>query len=230
MAQGDSCDGRQTGVVLEYKAPRQAGGKRRAPMPQRERIAARETADRLGQQARLPASVKPQLERLAETSLSLAATPPYRARPAEILQPERLGEPAGAGLLEKPLRVRAGDVAGHEHDPARHLGLRRLELAVELHPADARHLQVADDQIEVLLRGRARALRAVAGAIDDEAGVLQRLGDGGAERRLVFDDQHRGARDRFRRALDRPRHRRLQRAGADRQLDGERRAARRRPT
>jgi hypothetical protein len=33
-------EGQQTGVVLEYKAPVKTVAKRRAPMPQRERIAA----------------------------------------------------------------------------------------------------------------------------------------------------------------------------------------------
>ena len=67
---------------------------------------------------------------------------------------------------------------------------------------------------------------AVARAIDDEAGVRQRFGDGGAERRLVFDDEHRRARRPTSAARSiGARHRRLERAGADRQLDEERRAA-----
>ena len=75
------------------------------------------------------------------------------------LQPERLGQPAAAGLLEEPLGVGAGDVAGDEQDAARRLGVIALEHAVELHAVDARHLQVADDQVVgALLHARDRFL------------------------------------------------------------------------
>ena len=48
-----------------------------------------------------------------------------RRGPQQIVQPERLGEPAAAALLEEPLRVGAGDVAGHEHDATRQVAARR---------------------------------------------------------------------------------------------------------
>ena len=40
----------------------------------------------------------------------------FSQHPQQIAQPERLGEPAAAALLEEAFGVGAGDVAGHEDD------------------------------------------------------------------------------------------------------------------
>ena len=147
----------------------------------------------------------------------------------QILQPERLGEPAAAGLLEEPLGVGAGDIAGDEEDAARHRGIDGRQLAVErrtVQPAASSDRRRSDR------RGRSvsalERLYAIAGAIDEKTGIGQRLGDSGAERRFIFDDQRRGSdadvagrRALFRRSRDR----RLERPDADRQLDVERGAA-----
>src|SRR3954453_2698379 len=65
----------------------------------------------------------------------------------QVLEPERLGQPAAAGLFEELLRFGAGHVAGDEDDAPRSVGSIALERAIERHPVNARHFQIADDQV-----------------------------------------------------------------------------------
>ncbi len=71
----------------------------------------------------------------------------FAGRPQQVGEPERLREPAAAGVLEEPFRFGAGDVAGDEDHAARERRVRHGDGAVERHPVDARHLQVADNQV-----------------------------------------------------------------------------------
>ena len=68
-------------------------------------------------------------------------------RAQQVAQSKWLGEPAAAGLFEKPLRIGAGDGAGDEDDAPRQRRRRGRHGAIELHAVDLRHLQVADDQV-----------------------------------------------------------------------------------
>ena len=142
----------------------------------------------------------------------------------QVAEPERLGEPAAAGFFEEPLGVGARDRAGHEDDAPRQRRRRRRHRAIELHPVDPRHLQIADDQIVGALGDAGQALFAVAGSIDDESRIGQRFRHGRRQRGLVFDHQHPQPLERLerhRRAA--PACRVLQRLPGDRQLDEERR-------
>ena len=76
----------------------------------------------------------------------------FARRAQQVGEPERLGEPPAPALLEKALRVGAGDVAGHEDDPPRQRRRGRGHGAVEADAVDPRHLEVADDQVVVVLR------------------------------------------------------------------------------
>ena len=108
----------------------------------------------------------------------------------QVAEPEGLGEPAARGFFEEALGVGAGHIAGDEDHAAGQRRRRRRHRAVELHAVDARHLQVADDQVVVGFGEAGQPLLAVARAIHLEAGVLQRLGHRDRQRRLVFHDQH----------------------------------------
>ena len=68
--------------------------------------------------ASLVSDRRPQAERAQADSPALRRASRCAVR-SRSPQPERLGEPAAAGLFEEPLRVGAGDVAGHEDDAAR---------------------------------------------------------------------------------------------------------------
>ena len=46
-----------------------------------------------------------------------------RTRAQQVAEPERLGEPAAAAVVEKAFGVGAGDVAGDEDDPPRERGV-----------------------------------------------------------------------------------------------------------
>ena len=74
------------------------------------------------------------------------------------------------------------------------------------------------------MRHAAERLFAVARAIDDEAGVRERLADGRRQRRLVLDDEHGRAGERCEVGLLRRHGGALQRRAADGKLDVERRA------
>ena len=130
----------------------------------------------------------------------------------QVAQPERLGEPAAAGFFEKALGVGAGDIAGHENDASRERRRRRRHRAIELHAVDARHLEIADDQVVAGFGEAGQALLTVAGAIDGEAGILERLGHGHRQRRLVLHHQHPQSLERLERdrLLRRARRRRVQ--------------------
>ena len=73
----------------------------------------------------------------------------------QVAQPKWLGQPAAAGFFEEPFGVGARDRAGDEDDASRQRRRRRRHRAIELHPVDPGHLQIADDQIVGAL-GRAR--------------------------------------------------------------------------
>ena len=62
----------------------------------------------------------------------------------QVAEPERLGEPGAAALLEEALRVGADDVAGHEDQPRGQRRRRRGDGAVERRAVEPRHLQIAD--------------------------------------------------------------------------------------
>ena len=68
-------------------------------------------------------------------------------------------------------------------------GVQRGQLLKESDAVDLRHLQVTHDQVVRLGGDAAERLFAVAGAIDHEPGVDQRLCDRGRECRLIFNDQ-----------------------------------------
>ena len=67
--------------------------------------------------------------------------------------------------------------------------MQRGQLLIESDAVDLRHLQVAHNQVVGLGGDAAQRFFAVAGAIDDEPGIGQRLAHGGRQCRLVFDDQ-----------------------------------------
>ena len=123
---------------------------------------------------------------------SHGTTTASRRHSKQILQPERLREPAAAGVLEEPLRVGTRDISGHEQNAPRHRGVRYFELAVERGAVEPRHLQVADDQIVGPLASGVPALphRRSARSTTKPAS-RERVGDGRAKRGFVLDHQHR---------------------------------------
>ncbi len=130
-----------------------------------------------------------------------------------------------AGLFEKATGFGAGDIAGHEDDASRQRGSRRGHRAVELHAVDARHLEIANDEVVTRLGEASQTFRAVAGSIDLKAGVGQRFRHRGRQRRLVFDDQHSQSLERIERdRLLRRRRPCSEIFAAHRNLDEERRA------
>ena len=98
----------------------------------------------------------------------------------QISETERFGEPAAAAVIEEPFRIRPGDVAGHEENAPRHRRIQRLQLSIERGAVEARHLQVADDQIERALLDAVERLESIARAFDGESGIAQRFGHGRA--------------------------------------------------
>ena len=144
----------------------------------------------------------------------------------QVAQPERLGEPAAAGFFEEAFGIGAGDIAGHEDDAPRERRRRRRHRAVELHAVNARHLEIADDQVVTGFGEAGQSLLTVAGPIDGEAGIDQRLGYRDRQRGLIFHHQHTQSLERLERdrLLRRSRGRRIQVLTRDRQLDEERRA------
>ena len=143
----------------------------------------------------------------------------------QVAQPERLGEPAAAGFFEEALGVGAGHVAGHEDHAPRQRRRRRRHRAVELHAVDARHLQVADDQVVAGFGEAGQPLLTVAGPVHREARIRERLGYRHRQRGLVFHHQHAQSLERLERNRLLRRARRPARSGA-----GPRPAARRRTT
>ena len=143
----------------------------------------------------------------------------------QVAQPERLGEPAAAGFFEEALGIGAGHVAGHEDHAPRQRRRRRRHRAVELHAVDARHLEIADDQIVMGFGEAGQTLLTVARPIDREAGIDERLGHRDRQRGLVFDHQHAQSLERFERdrLLRRSCRGRVQVLTRYRQLDEERR-------
>ena len=59
----------------------------------------------------------------------------FPRHPHEIAQPERLRDPAAAALFEKAFGFGAGDVAGHEDQPARDVRHARRDFAEERLPS-----------------------------------------------------------------------------------------------
>ena len=147
------------------------------------------------------------------------------ARGAEqVSQPERLGEPAAAGLFEKAFGVGAGHIAGHEDHTPRQCRRGGGHRAVELHAVDARHLQVADNQIVVGFGEAGQTLLTVARPIDVESRINQRFRHGLRQRGLILHDQHTKSLERLERdrLLRRSCRRRIQVLAGDRQLDEKR--------
>ncbi len=141
----------------------------------------------------------------------------------QVAQSEGLGEPAAAGLFEKALGVGAGHIARHENYATRECRRRRRHRSIELHAVDARHLEIADDQVVTGLGEAGQPLLTVAGTIDRKARVGERLGYGHRQRGLVFHHQHAQSLERLERdrLLRRARRRRVEVLSGDRQLDEE---------
>ena len=93
----------------------------------------------------------------------------------QVGEPERLGEPAAAAVFEKALGVGAGDVAGDEDDAPRQRRRRGGNRAIERHPVDPRHLQVADHDVVHLLPHAGEGFLAVARVIDLQSRIAQAL-------------------------------------------------------
>ncbi len=107
-----------------------------------------------------------------------------RARRAASRQAGTAWPASGSRSRRESVGVGAGDVAGHEDDAPRQRRRRRRHRAIERHPVDARHLQVADDQ----RRSRSCAYAgerflAVARVIHLQSGIRQRLAHRAGERR-----------------------------------------------
>ena len=113
--------------------------------------------------------------------------------PQEIIQPERLWQPAAPGLREEPFGVGSCDVAGDEdHVP----GQRRVALAqhsVERRAIEPWHFQVADHQVEDRVGNSLQGVFPIGRALHTISGVSQRLADRGGERWFILDDKHGGA-------------------------------------
>ena len=132
-----------------------------------------------------------------------------------------------AGLVEKAFGVGAGHIARDEDHAAGQRRSRRRHRAVELHAVDARHLQVADDQIVGGSVRRVRPSSPSPARSTTKPASLQRLGTATASAGSSSTTSTRNAlegleRHRRRAAPARPAVPALTR---DRQLDEERRAA-----
>src|SRR2546422_7660470 len=111
-----------------------------------------------------------------------------RADPFDAGRLAQAGRPDGRQKLG---RLRTHRTAGHEHDPARLIGVATLELAIEGGAVELGHPDVDHHQVESLIGEECerldavrRARRAVTVARQD---VLEQLG----EHRIVVDDQDR---------------------------------------
>jgi RNA polymerase sigma factor for flagellar operon FliA len=116
------------------------------------------------------------------------------ARDAEqVDETEWLRQPAAARLLQEALGIGSHHVTGDEDDAHGERRPHRGNCAVELHAVDARHLEVAHDQVVVAVANAGEGLLAVARPLHLEPRIRQSLGNRRCKRRLVFDDEHRGA-------------------------------------
>ena len=70
------------------------------------------------------------------------------------------------------------------------LGILAERLLEERHPVDLRHLQVGDDEIDVMLSEHRQALLAVLGDHDVVAVARELRGQDLPQVRLVVDDEH----------------------------------------
>ena len=106
---------------------------------------------------------------------------------ADLVLVEGLGDEVERAALERLDGGVDGAVRGDEHD--RQLGLD-LERALEQrHPVDLRHLQVGDDEIDVVLAQQVQTLLAVLGRQHVVAVARELGGEDLPQVRLVVDDQ-----------------------------------------
>src|SRR6185295_12386073 len=110
--------------------------------------APRKTARRAGATASTPAPITATIAR--PRTRRRTSGQPLAHRSQQIAEPERLREPATAAVLEKFFRLGPGDIAGDEDDVLREPRRGVLEPPVERLAVEARHLEIADDQVEGL--------------------------------------------------------------------------------
>ena len=88
-----------------------------------------------------------------------SASRTLRSKSAE---PEGLGQPAAAALFEKAFGLWSGHVSGDEDHAARQRGRRRRNRAIERHAVHARHLEIADHDVVMILTHAGEGFLAVA--------------------------------------------------------------------
>ena len=145
----------------------------------------------------------------------------------QLVQLERLLEEGTSEALEELQRVAAHRIARGEHHPVRDGGVHLRQGLVHLAPAQPRHAQVADDQVEGLRERPLQRLAAVGCEYHDVPPALERRLHVMEDVRLVVDDQHAqglpcGTRCRRGLAFHQLRRGRQTTGGGARQLDGER--------
>ena len=120
-----------------------------------------------------------------------------RERLADVAQqvgePEGLGQPAAAALLEKAFRLWSGDRSSDEDHAARERGRRGCDRAIERHAVNARHLEIADHDVVTILTHAGEGLLAIARVINSQARLGQRFDDGCRQRPFILDQQYRRA-------------------------------------
>src|SRR6266850_4647767 len=109
----------------------------------------------------------------------------------ELGEPEGLGEPAAAALLEKAFRVGVRDVARDEDDAARQRWRRGRDGAVERDAVEPRHLEIADHRVVGSVSNAGEGILAIARPLGLQPRIGQRFGNRRGQRLLVFHDQHR---------------------------------------
>ena len=112
-------------------------------------------------------------------------------RAQQVAEPERLGQPAAAALVEEALGIGAGDVARHEDHAPRELRRRRRDRAVERPPVElaASSGRTPPDRRGARAHSRAPPLHPPARSTTNPASVSASATARG-QRRLVLDDEH----------------------------------------
>src|SRR2546429_9685453 len=92
-------------------------------------------------------------------------------------------------LFRSLRRLRPYRAAGHEHDPARMVGVAPLELAVEARAVELRHSDVDHEEVEGVVSEKHERLDAVRGGRHAVALAREGLLQPACEHRILVDDQ-----------------------------------------
>ena len=110
--------------------------------------------------------------------------------PLKIAQPKWFCQPATAALFEKGFGVGPGYITGHKNDAVFKRGHGFYQSAVERGAVDARHFEVADNEVVGLLLDALERVLSIRGSVNTEAGIRQGVGDRFREGRFIIHDEY----------------------------------------